>query len=79
MFSDNDIAKEANDIIIIDNNFTSILTVNIYRRNIYNNIGNFLQFQFSTDFSDCIIVFICAYIGVKYPLCFIQILWINLI
>ena len=79
MFSGTDIAKEASDIIIMDNNFTSIVTAIIYGRNIYDNIRKFLQFQLTTNFSACIIVFICACIGAKSPLSSIQMLWINLI
>ena len=79
MFSGTDIAKQASDIIIMDNNFTSIITAIIYGRNIYDNIRKFLQFQLTTNFSACIIVFICACIGAKSPLSSIQMLWINLI
>ena len=79
MFSGTDIAKEASDIIILDNNFTSIITAIIYGRNIYDNIRKFLQFQLTTNFSACIIVFICACIGAKSPLSSVQMLWINLI
>ena len=79
MFAGTDIAKEASDIIILDNNFSSIITAIIYGRNIYDNIRKFLQFQLSTNFSACILVFICACIGAKSPLSSIQMLWINLI
>ena len=71
MFAGTDIAKEASDIVIIDNNFTSIVIAIIYGRNIYDNIRKFLQFQLSVNF--------CACIGNETPLTPIQMLWVNLI
>ena len=79
MFAGTDIAKEASDIVIIDNNFSSIVTAIIYGRNIYDNIRKFLQFQLSVNFCACILVFICACIGNETPLTPIQMLWVNLI
>ena len=74
-----DIAKEASDIIITDNNFTSIVVAMIYGRSIYENIRKFLQFQLTVNFCACIIVFICSCVGNETPLNSIQMLWINLI
>ena len=79
MFAGTDIAKEASDIIIIDNNFSSIVIAIIYGRNIYDNIRKFLQFQLSVNFCACLLVFICACIGNETPLTPIQMLWVNLI
>ena len=79
MFAGTDIAKEASDIVIINNNFSSIVTAIIYGRNIYDNIRKFLQFQLSVNFCACILVFICACIGNETPLTPIQMLWVNLI
>ena len=79
MFAGTDIAKEASDIVIMDNNFSSIVTAIIYGRNIYDNIRKFLQFQLSVNFCACILVFICACIGNETPLTPIQMLWVNLI
>ena len=79
MFAGTDIAKEASDIIILDNNFSSIITAIIYGRNIYDNIRKFLQFQLSVNFCACILVFVCACIGNETPLTPIQMLWVNLI
>ena len=79
MFSGTDIAKEASDIVIIDNNFSSIVTAIIYGRNIYDNIRKFLQFQLSVNFCACILVFVCACVGNETPLTPIQMLWVNLI
>ena len=79
MFAGTDIAKQASDIVIIDNNFSSIITAIIYGRNIYDNIRKFLQFQLTVNFCACLIVFICACIGNETPLTPIQMLWVNLI
>ena len=79
MFAGTDVAKEASDIIILDNDFSSIVTAIIYGRNIYDNIRKFLQFQLSVNFCACIVVFICACLGNETPLTPIQMLWVNLI
>ncbi len=79
MFDGTDIAKEASDIVILNNNFSSLVTAIIYGRNIYDNIRKFLQFQLTVNFCACLLVFICACIGNETPLTTIQMLWINLI
>ena len=79
MFVGTDIAKEASDIVIMDNNFSSIVVAIIYGRNIYDNIRKFLQFQLTVNFCACLLVFICACIGNETPLTPIQMLWVNLI
>jgi len=79
MFDGTDIAKEASDIVILDNNFSSLVIAIIYGRNIYDNIRKFLQFQLTVNFCACLLVFICACVGNETPLTTIQMLWINLI
>ena len=79
MFAGTDIAKEASDIVILDNNFSSLVVAIIYGRNIYDNIRKFLQFQLTVNFCACLLVFICACIGNETPLSPIQMLWVNLI
>lgn len=74
-----DIAKEASDIVIMDNNFSSIVVAIIYGRSIYENIRKFLQFQLTVNFCACILVFICSCIGNETPLTSVQMLWVNLI
>ena len=74
-----DIAKEASDIILMDNNFSSIVIAMIYGRSIYDNIRKFLQFQLTVNFCACILVFLCSCIGNDTPLNSIQMLWVNLI
>ena len=79
MVDGTDIAKEASDIIIMDNNFASIVTSIMYGRSIYENIRKFLQFQLTVNFCACILVFICSCVGNETPLNSIQMLWVNLI
>ena len=79
MFAGTDIAKDASDIIIMDNNFSSIVVAIIYGRNIYDNIRKFLQFQLTVNFCACTLVFLCACIANEPPLTTIQMLWVNLI
>ena len=74
-----DIAKEASDIILMDNNFSSIVIAMIYGRSIYENIRKFLQFQLTVNFCACILVFLCSCIRNDTPLTSIQMLWVNLI
>jgi P-type Ca2+ transporter type 2B len=74
-----DIAKEASDIIILDDNFASIVTAVLWGRNIFDNIRKFIQFQLSVNLCACCLVFITACIGNETPLKPIQMLWVNLI
>ena len=79
MVNGTDIARDSSDIVILDNNFASIIIAIIYGRNIYENIRKFLQFQLTVNFCACILVFICSCIGNETPLTSIQMLWVNLI
>ena len=79
MIEGTDIAKEASDIVILDNNFSSIIIAIIYGRSIYENIRKFLQFQLTVNTCACVLVFICSCIGNETPLTSIQMLWVNLI
>ena len=79
MIDGTDISKDASDIVILDNNFSSIVTAIIYGRSIYENIRKFLQFQLTVNFAACFLVFICTCIGNETPLTSIQMLWVNLI
>ena len=55
-----DVAKEASDIILTDDNFSSIVKAMMWGRNVYDAIAKFLQFQLSVNFSAIIISVICA-------------------
>lgn len=74
-----DIAKEASDIIIKDNEFKSIVKAIMWGRNVYDNIRKFLQFQLTVNICACVLVMIGASVGQKSPLTAIQMLWVNMI
>jgi len=74
-----DIAKEASDIVIIDNNFTSIVQSVLWGRNVFDNIRRFLQFQLSVNIVACMLVFIGSVLGAESPLSTVQMLWVNMI
>jgi len=74
-----DIAKQASDIVILDDNFKSIVRSVMWGRNVYDNIRKFLQFQLTVNFAALFIVFIGAVADHGAPLKAIQLLWVNLI
>jgi Ca2+-transporting ATPase len=73
------VAKEASDITIIDNSFSSIGRAVMWGRSLYQNIQRFLLFQLTVNVSACLIVLVGAFIGTESPLTVTQMLWINLI
>jgi calcium-translocating P-type ATPase len=74
-----EVAKEASDIIIMDDNFSSIDKAILYGRTIFNSIRKFIIFQLTINVSAVLISFIAPFIGINEPLTITQILWINLI
>jgi len=74
-----EVAKEAGDIVILDDNFNSIAKAILYGRTIFNNIRKFIIFQLTINVSAVLINFAAPLLGMEPPLTIIQILWINLI
>jgi Ca2+ transporting ATPase len=74
-----DVAKHAADIIIMDDNFASIVKACMWGRNIYDNIRKFLQFQLTVNIVALVTAFIGSCILIQSPLESIQLLWVNLI
>jgi len=74
-----DVAKEASDIILTDDNFTSIVKAVIWGRNVYDSISKFLQFQLTVNVVAIIVAFTGACIVNDSPLKAVQMLWVNLI
>ena len=74
-----DVAKNAADIILLDDNFASIVQACMWGRNIYDNIRRFLQFQLTVNVVALVSAFIGACILKESPLQPIQLLWVNLI
>ncbi len=73
------VAKEASDITIIDNSFSSIGKAVMWGRSLYKNIQRFLLFQLTVNVTACCIVLVGAFVGTDSPLSVTQMLWINLI
>ncbi|XP_076304667.1 plasma membrane calcium-transporting ATPase 2-like isoform X10 [Tachypleus tridentatus] len=74
-----DVAKEASDIILTDDNFTSIVKAVIWGRNVYDSIAKFLQFQLTVNVVAVIVAFVGACAIEDSPLKAVQMLWVNLI
>ncbi len=72
-------AKEASDITIIDNSFSSINKAIMWGRSLYLNIRRFIIFQMTINVCACLIVLLGSFIGLDSPLTVTQMLWVNLI
>lgn len=72
-------AKEASDITIIDNSFSSINKAIMWGRSLYLNIRRFIIFQMTINVCACMIVLLGSFIGLDSPLTVTQMLWVNLI
>ena len=73
------VAKEASDITIIDNSFSSIGRAVMWGRSLYQNIQRFILFQLTVNVVACLIVLAGAFMGTESPLTVTQMLWVNLI
>ena len=73
------IAKDAADIILLDDNFASIVTAAKWGRNVYASIQKFLQFQLTVNIAAVITALVGAFVYQQSPLAAIQLLWVNLI
>ncbi|KAM2895487.1 hypothetical protein FF1_010586 [Malus domestica] len=74
-----EVAKESSDIVILDDNFASVVTVLRWGRCVYNNIQKFLQFQLTVNVAALVINIVAAVTSGKVPLTAVQMLWVNLI
>lgn len=73
------IAKDAADIILLDDNFASIVTAAKWGRNVYASIQKFLQFQLTVNIAAVVTALVGSFAYAKSPLAAIQLLWVNLI
>ena len=73
------IAKDAADIILLDDNFASIVTAAKWGRNVYASIQKFLQFQLTVNIAAVTTALVGAFVFQQSPLAAIQLLWVNLI
>lgn len=74
-----EVAKEASDIVILDDNFNSIDKAILYGRTIFNSIRKFIIFQLTINVAAVLISFVCPLLDLESPLNVIQILWVNLV
>ncbi len=73
------VAREAGDIIILDDNLSSVVRAVLYGRNIFGSIRKFITLQLTMNFSAVGISMICPFLGIDSPVTVVQMLWINLI
>lgn len=73
------VAKEASDMTIQDNSFSTIANAVMWGRSLYKNIQRFLLFQLTVNVTACFLVLAGAFMGTESPLTVTQMLWINLI
>lgn len=79
MGSGTSVAKEAADIVLLDDAFPSIVTGVKWGRSLFKNIRNFLFLQLSINLSACLITLIGPFLDIKMPFTVMQFLWINLV
>ncbi|KAG7361610.1 plasma-membrane calcium-translocating P-type ATPase [Nitzschia inconspicua] len=77
--SGTDVAKNASDIIIMDDKFSSIVRAVLWGRSVFDNIRKFLQFQLTVNVVALTITFLSALVGYDPPLNAVMMLWVNLI
>jgi calcium-translocating P-type ATPase len=74
-----EVAKEASEIVILDDNFNSIDKAILYGRTIFNSIRKFIVFQLTINVSAVLVNFVAPLFGQENPLSITQILWVNLV
>ena len=74
-----DVAKNASDMILVDDNFVTIVEAVKQGRNIYDNIRKAIHFLIATNIGEIVTIFMGLVLGLKSPLLAIQLLWINLV
>eukprot|EP01117_Protostelium_nocturnum_P018741 TRINITY_DN78_c1_g1_i2.p1 TRINITY_DN78_c1_g1~~TRINITY_DN78_c1_g1_i2.p1 ORF type:complete len:797 (+),score=308.60 TRINITY_DN78_c1_g1_i2:975-3365(+) len=79
MGSGSEVAKEASDIVIMDDNFESITRAVLFGRTVFKSIRKFIVFQSTVNCASLLIVFLGPFFGFDFPLTLIQLLWVNLV
>ncbi len=77
--SGTEVSKEASDIVLLDDSFSTIVKAIAWGRGIYENFKRFIQFQLTVNVSSVIVVFASIILGLKAPFTALQLLWINII
>jgi Ca2+-transporting ATPase len=75
--SGTDVAKDAADIVLVDDDFSTIISAVEEGKTIFNNVSNFIRFQLSTSISALLLVALTTLFGYETPLNAMQILWIS--
>lgn len=79
MGSGTEVAKEASDIVILDNNILSISKAILYGRTIFKSIRKFIIYQLTVNMCALILSIVAPFIGINTPITIIQMLWLNMI
>ena len=74
-----EVSKEASDIVLLDDSFTTIVRAVQWGRGIYENFQRFIQFQLTVNLSSVLVVLASILLGFKTPFTALQLLWVNLI
>jgi Ca2+-transporting ATPase len=74
-----DVSKEAADMVLLDDNFATIVAAIEEGRNIYDNIRKFISYTLSSNTGELFVMFVGPFLGMPLPLLAVQILWINLV
>ncbi len=74
-----EVAKEASEIVILDDNFLSIEKAILFGRTIFNSIRKFIVFQLTINVAAVLVSFVCPLLGIDHPLSITQMLWVNLV
>lgn len=77
--SGTEVSKEASDMVLLDDSFSTIVKAIAWGRGIYENFKRFIQFQLTVNVSSVIVVFVSILLGLKAPFTALQLLWINII
>ncbi len=79
MGSGSEITKEASDIVLLDNSFSTIITAISFGRNVYQNFQRFITFQLSVNLTAVMFIVVSLLLGLENPFTTLQLLWINII
>jgi len=74
-----DVAKEAADMVLLDDNFATIVAAVQEGRTIYDNIRKFIRYTFASNTGEIIVMLLAPFLGMDIPLTPLQILWVNLV